>query len=144
MPGVFHISEMVSLALHGMVFIAGAEKEPINVRAICQVMGCSEAHLVKALQRLVKSGLLYSIRGPRGGFGLTRPAAEISLYDIYEALEGPIETEECPTHHKDCCFQACIFAGVPEQLNRDFLKYLESRKLNDFTWREGSIERGGN
>lgn len=132
MPGVFHISEMVSLALHGMVYIAGAGREPINVKEICHAVDCSEAHLVKALQRLVKSGLLYSIRGPKGGFGLSKPAGEITLLQIYQALEGPVESTGCPTHRRDCCFEACIFAGVPEQLNREFAQYLQSRKLSDF------------
>jgi len=132
MPGIFHIPEMVSLALHGMVYIAGTGREPVNVREICQSISCSEAHLVKALQRLVKKGLLYSIRGPKGGFGLSRPAAEISLLEIYQALEGPVELGGCPTHRRECNFSRCILDGIPDTMNREFIAYLESRKLSDF------------
>ena len=132
MPGVFHISEMVSLALHGMVYIAGTGREPVNVKEICRSIDCSEAHLVKALQRLVKSGLLYSIRGPKGGFGLNKPTDEITLLQVYQALEGPVESSGCPTHRKGCCFKTCIFDGVPEQLNREFARYLQGARLSDF------------
>ncbi len=132
MPGVVHISEMVSLALHSIVLIASGGKEIVNVKEISGAIGCSEAHLVKVLQRLVRAGFLYSIRGPKGGFGMAKAPEEISLLDIYQVIEGPMRIDGCPTNHHICCFKSCIFGGLPEKLNREFIDYLTSKKISDF------------
>ena len=52
----------------------------------------------KLMGQLATSGLLTSARGAAGGFALARPAAEISLADIVEAVEGPIAMTECSGH----------------------------------------------
>ena len=49
----------------------------------------------KLMGQLAASGLLTSSRGAGGGFALARPAAEISLADIVEAVEGPIALSAC-------------------------------------------------
>jgi Rrf2 family protein len=132
MSGVSHISEMTSLALHSMALIAASGNEKLNVKSIAGKIGASEAHLSKALQRLVKSGLVRSTRGPSGGFELTRPAGEVTLLDIYQAIEGPIITGNCPLHHTNCAFNQCLFGGVLEKLNLEFKTYLMNRTLADF------------
>jgi len=132
-PGVVHITEMVSLALHSMVIIADSKKDIVNVKEISAATGCSEAHLVKVLQRLVRAGFLYSIRGPKGGFGLSKAPDEVTLLDIYQVIEGPLNLVGCPTNHRTCSFKSCIFGGVPEKLNRDFIEYLSSKKISDFS-----------
>ncbi|MBN2377735.1 MAG: Rrf2 family transcriptional regulator [Sedimentisphaerales bacterium] len=50
-------------------------------------------YLLKILQQLVRADVLQSIRGPRGGFSLARPAAKISILDIVEAVDGPFTAE---------------------------------------------------
>ena len=49
----------------------------------------------KLMGQLAASGLLSSVRGAGGGFALARPAADISLADIVEAVEGPIALTMC-------------------------------------------------
>ncbi|WP_148135321.1 RrF2 family transcriptional regulator [Candidatus Formimonas warabiya] len=132
MPGVVHISEMLSLALHSVVLIAASTKEIVNVKEISAATGCSEAHLVKVLQRLVRAGFLYSIRGPKGGFGMAKSPEEISLLDVYQVIEGPVKLDGCPTNRQACCFKACIFRGLPEKLNQEFIGYLETKKISEF------------
>lgn len=132
MPGVVHISEMVSLALHSIVFIADSNKDLVNVKEIAAATGCSEAHLVKALQRLVRAGFLHSIRGPKGGFGLSKQPDQVTLLDIYQVFEGLPMRGECPTHHQTCSFKSCIFGGVPEKLNQEFVDHLSRKKISEF------------
>ena len=61
----------------------------------------------KLMGQLAGVGLLSSARGAGGGFALARPAAEISLADIVEAVEGPIALTMCSdsTNH-DCILDA--------------------------------------
>jgi Rrf2 family protein len=56
----------------------------------------------KILQNLTRKGLLVSLRGPKGGFGLARPAQEITLYKIIEAIDGPAFTERCVLGFREC------------------------------------------
>ncbi|MFH8368986.1 RrF2 family transcriptional regulator [Streptomyces sp. NPDC018031] len=53
------------------------------------------AYLAKQLKALVKAGVLAATTGPRGGFRLARPAAEITLLQIVEAVDGASAPYEC-------------------------------------------------
>jgi FeS assembly SUF system regulator len=60
----------------------------------------------KLMGQLATAGLLDSVRGPTGGFSLSRPATEISLADIVEAVEGPIAMTVCSEGRTDCALDA--------------------------------------
>jgi FeS assembly SUF system regulator len=51
----------------------------------------------KVLKQLLQSGLLVSHRGTKGGYGMAKAPAEISVADIVTAMEGPIALTECST-----------------------------------------------
>ncbi|MGB9814078.1 MAG: RrF2 family transcriptional regulator [Thermovenabulum sp.] len=125
---------MLSLAFHSMVLIASTnEKEYLNVKDIAIKLNASEAHLAKVMQRLSKFGLLRSVRGPKGGFTLAKGPDEITLYDIFEAVEGPLSENPCPMgYDKKCYFKSCIFGGIFGKLSSEFLMFLKSKKLSDY------------
>lgn len=129
------ISEMLSLALHSMVMIALKQGVYVNVRELAAATGASEAHLAKVLQRLAKTGLLRSLRGPKGGFTLAKPASEVTLLNVYEVIEGPVPGGECPTGRTTCPFAACILGGMPQRLEQEFIRYLGSKTLGDISFR---------
>ena len=52
-------------------------------------------YLAKILQGLVQSGILESVRGPRGGFRLTRASHHITVGEVVTAMEGPDSLEGC-------------------------------------------------
>jgi len=63
---------------------------PIQGRDIAEACGIPPGHLLKILQQLVRAQILSSERGPAGGFVLRKPPQDISLLEIVEAIEGPI------------------------------------------------------
>jgi Rrf2 family protein len=64
--------------------------------------------MAKVLQRLVRTGLLVSTQGTRGGYTLSRPSAAISVADVIEAIDGPFTVTACSTDDHDCeQFQKC-------------------------------------
>jgi Rrf2 family protein len=67
-----------------------ANGSPIQGRDIAEACGIPCGHLLKILQQLVRAQVLSSERGPAGGFVLRKPADEITLLEIVEAIEGPI------------------------------------------------------
>ncbi|TCQ04166.1 RrF2 family transcriptional regulator [Serpentinicella alkaliphila] len=132
MSGIINLSEMVTLGLHSMVLIANKEKPLLSVKEIAFSTNSSEFHLSKVLQILVKKGFIKSVRGPKGGFTLAMEPENISFYDIYTALEGPVNIKKCPISCNNCAFQSCIFANVLEKLNDELIQFLQTQKLNEF------------
>jgi Rrf2 family protein len=58
--------------------------------------------MAKILRQLVKTGVLRSTRGVKGGFALARPAADINLLDIIQGIEGPIHLTDCAPDPENC------------------------------------------
>ncbi|MFW5793209.1 MAG: RrF2 family transcriptional regulator [Bacteroidota bacterium] len=135
MAKIVNFSEAASLAIHAMVLIAKSEKSDkyINVNHLSERMGASRNHLAKIMQQLVKFGYLKSVRGPKGGFVLNKPASEISILDIYEAIEGRIDIHSCPLDRPICPFDKCLMSGVIKDITSQFKDYIGNHTLEDFT-----------
>lgn len=131
MAKVVTISEAASLAIHAVVLIAQSGQR-INVNQIAKATDASRNHLAKVMQRLGKQGIVESSRGPTGGFKLKRPATELTLYDIYESIEGPIEIEGCPLERPICPFEKCLMAGVIHKVTYDLKKYLQTETIDKY------------
>jgi Rrf2 family protein len=58
--------------------------------------------LAKVLQRLVRSRLLVSLQGTRGGYRLARQASMISVADVIQAVDGPLTVTACSTDDHNC------------------------------------------
>jgi Rrf2 family protein len=58
--------------------------------------------MAKVLQRLVRTGLLVSTQGTRGGYTLSRTSASISVADVIQAIDGPFTVTACSTENSDC------------------------------------------
>ncbi len=132
MASLLKVSEAASLALHATAVMAGAHGERVTARRMASALGVSEAHLSKVLQRLTRAGLVRGTRGPRGGFRLTRPARQISLREVYEAIEGSMEVEHCLLGVSVCGQRKCPVAGLFEKLGREMIRVLGKTTLRDF------------
>ena len=98
----------------------------------------SQAHLSKVLQRLSKAGLVRPLRGPRGGFTLARSASRITLLDVFEAIEGPLQPSGCLLSHPICEDRGCILGGLLESTNRKVREYLTGTRLSELVAVYGS------
>lgn len=131
MAKLVQLSEASSLALHAMVLIAKSPTH-VNVNVLANRMGASRNHLAKVLQQLVKYNFLRSVRGPNGGFVLGKPAADITILDIYEAIEGSLEVSECPLDKQVCPFNKCLMGGLIKDVTLQFKDYFQSQTLDKF------------
>jgi Rrf2 family protein len=78
-----------------------AGEEPVPLAEIASHDGLPLAYLEHLVARLRKAGLVDSRRGSRGGYLLARPAHEIAMAEIVEALEGSIAPIECISQAPD-------------------------------------------
>ncbi len=85
------ISRSTGYALIAVGYIAQNYKEGAVLAArISKEYNIPLEYLLKILQQLVRANVLRSKRGPRGGFFLARPAENISLLEVIEAVDGPM------------------------------------------------------
>src|SRR3712207_3530017 len=110
--GRYAVMAMVELASRAAA--GGSKREagrPVSLAEITAAQFLSLAYLEQLFARLRRGGLVASVRGPGGGYRLGRPAGEITLAEIIEAVEETIRTtrceeggpgraagERCPTH----------------------------------------------
>jgi len=133
MANVLKISEAASLALHTMVYLAADDGRLATTHQISEVLRVSEAHLSKVLQRLGKVGLVDSTRGPGGGFKLGKSGEQISLLEVYEAIEGPLTPTNCLLGTPICSGEKCILGGLLEDVNRRVKEYFAQTRLHELT-----------
>jgi Rrf2 family nitric oxide-sensitive transcriptional repressor len=133
MSTVVRMSEAVSLGMHGMVFLAADEEGMYSVGEVAEKLRVSKAHLQKVFQQLARVGLLKSNRGPKGGYSLRKRIDQITLLDIYEAIEGPMEIKNCLFDEPICRGERCIYGDLLSTTQKRYQAYLGDMKLSQLT-----------
>lgn len=88
------MSAGVEWALHCCAILS-ASTDPVPVARLAELHGVSKTYLAKHMQALSRAGLVRAVEGRDGGYLLTRPGAEISMYDVVRAIDGPEPAFRC-------------------------------------------------
>jgi Rrf2 family protein len=112
-----------------MVYLAVKPDQTVSVKEVASVLNASEAHLAKVMQRLARYQLVNSVRGPRGGYMLSRQPEDIALLEVYEAIEGPLDSTNCVLGLPACDGTKCIFGGLLEEINSKVRDYFSKTPL---------------
>lgn len=87
------LSRTVAYAVRATLQLAQSESDaPIPCSRLANEGKMPERFLLQILRNLVTHGILRSTRGVDGGYSLVRSPDQISLLDVIEAIEGPMET----------------------------------------------------
>ncbi|KAB7623636.1 SUF system Fe-S cluster assembly regulator [Alkalilimnicola sp. S0819] len=96
--------------------------------------GLPQPAVSKILKLLARSGMLVSARGAKGGYGLARPAEEITLAQIVTAMEGPIALTDCADEALGCQYlSSCVISSNWNHINRVVHRALDAISLKDMT-----------
>jgi Rrf2 family protein len=88
------LSRAASYAVEALAYLAAhGEGRLVPSHEAARARGIPERFLLKILRQLGRAGLVHSVKGPRGGYHLARPAGRISLLEVVEAVDGPILTD---------------------------------------------------
>lgn len=132
LASVLRMSEAASIGLHAVAILASSNNEVLMpTRELAERLNASETHLSKVLQRLVKAGILRARRGPGGGVEIARPLEEISLFDVYQAIDGPVEFSVCMLRDCECKPESCIFGRLLDSIQGQVTEYLSKTKLSE-------------
>ena len=118
------LSKRGEYALRSMVFLAENSASPSPLQTIAATTQVPPGYLSKVLQQLVRAGLLNSQRGLGGGFSLARPASELSVYEVVQAVDPISRILECPLklpeHREELCALHRRLDDVMEMVERSF------------------------
>ena len=82
------LSQSTGYAIQALSCLEEPGGQPYLVQVVAECTGISPSYLSKVMQRLAQKGLIVAKRGKNGGVVLARPAREITLYDLAEAVDG--------------------------------------------------------
>jgi Rrf2 family protein len=141
------LSKTCSYAIRAALYIAvHKDRKFIPIRDISAELGVSFHFLTKILQILTGRNILLSFRGPNGGISLARPAKEIMLAEVVEAVDGLAifhncvlglglcnEENPCPVHEhwtdvrQNCraFFETTSLQFLVEEINKKGLRLSE-------------------
>ncbi len=114
-------------------------KEPTNLTEISLRQGISIDYLEQLFLKLRKNNLVQSVRGPLGGYVLSKPPGEIKLLNIISAVDEKIITVRCRKEKKKECNGKsikCITHDLWNDLETHINKFFEENTLNDILFKE--------
>lgn len=125
--GRYAVMAMVDIAAH-------SKGRPLTLGEIAARQHIALNYLEQIFCKLRKEGLVISVRGPGGGYGLALPADAIYIADIIEAVEESVKITRCDALVQSGCMHdqtACMTHDLWEGLGNHIIDYLRSISLAD-------------
>lgn len=123
--GRYAVTAMLDLAYH-------SQKHPVTLTDIATRQTISLSYLEQLFARLRKAGMVKGVRGPGGGYTLSRNAYDINIADIIEAVDEPVDSTKCGgksnCHNDQPCITHDLWMGLSEQI-RSYLKQITLGQL---------------
>ncbi len=121
--GRFAVTAMLDIALHD-------PEQYVTIAAIGERRHLSSAYLEQIFGKLRRAGLLEGIRGPTGGYRLSKPADQITVMQILDAVDASLEKSVCEKD-RDCCDGEgeCITFDLWDRLNEEMRRFLSGITL---------------
>ncbi len=128
-------------ALQAVTYLAlKSDRKAVASHDIAETRKIPARFLLKVLTKLVEINVLESVKGPKGGYKLARPADEITVLEIIEAVDGDIEginpLKGSPKSHGNPAMNNRIEA-VCKQTAEAVRRHLETVRLSDLVARNG-------
>lgn len=131
------ITRQADYAVRAVLYLARNGEERAATSQVAQEQNIPPSFLAKIISQLSIAGLLHTSRGARGGVTLAREPKDISLLEVIEAIDGPIQLNECVGENGTCTFDhECplrpVWCDAQEDLvrrlkNTSFLQLLEQQ-----------------
>ena len=122
------ITRQADYALRAMIYLSRLEEnEKTATSLVAKDQEIPPSFLAKIISQLSIAGLIHTSRGARGGVSLAKPADEISVLDVIEAIDGPIFLNECTGNSTSCPFlDSCPLRDVWREARTDLVDKLSS------------------
>lgn len=136
--GRYAVTAMLDLAFH-------SQQNPVTLTDIATRQTISLSYLEQLFSRLRKAGMVTGVRGPGGGYKLSRNANEINIADVIEAVDEQLDSTKCGgegnCQQQKPCLTHELWMGLSEQI-RSYLRdislgdLLENHQIKDVAKRQ--------
>ncbi len=99
---MLRVTKFTDYATVVLTVLAARPGDVLSAAELAEQAGLEVPTVAKLLKPLSQAGLVAAFRGSNGGYRLARDAADISLVEIVEAMEGPLGMTECSLHAGNC------------------------------------------
>ena len=103
---MLRVTKLTDYATVVLTALAARPGEVLSAPGLAELAGLELPTVAKILKPLAQAGLVEGLRGANGGYRLARAADEVSLFEIVEAMEGPLGMTECSIHAGSCGIEA--------------------------------------
>ncbi len=119
------------------------KKGPLTIKEIARRQGVSVSYLEQLLNKMRKSKLIKSIKGPGGGYEINKKPKEISIGMILNSLEGPVAIAHCLDPSAQGCkrVEGCVARLLWKSLGEKIEDFLDTINLNDLLKEETKLMR---
>lgn len=126
------LSQATGYASLALGFVAAAGGKPVLVKQIAQACDIPQPYLAKIINVLARAGVVTTQRGIGGGVQLSKPAVDLTLYDLCEALDDPILDNRCMLGVAVCSDErACPAHAHSMEERRRRLEFMQSTTIAD-------------
>ena len=126
-----NLTRQADHAVRAMVYLAGQPAgERRKAAAIAAAAGIPAPFAARVLAQMQRSGLVVARAGHDGGYVLARPASDVSLLEIIEAMEGPLQASTCLMRDQACGHGGhCVLHGAWSAAQQALREVLASTPL---------------
>lgn len=125
------LSQTTEYALRAMACLAYAPDELTPTPRLAEQTLVPPNYLAKVLQSLAQADLITGRRGVGGGYRLARPAEDISLLDVVNAIDPVSPIERCPLGLESHGENLCALHRCVDKAARQFIDSFHNVKLSD-------------
>jgi Rrf2 family iron-sulfur cluster assembly transcriptional regulator len=106
---------------------------PVPIAAVSERQNISQTFLEQIFMQLRRGGLVTSSRGPGGGYVLARKPSEISILEVMQAVDEPVQMTRCSLDDVGGCVAGdrCLTHGLWQDLGEHITSFLRSTSLAD-------------
>jgi Rrf2 family protein len=131
------ITRQADYAVRAVLHLARNVDLRVATNIIAEEERIPPSFLAKIVSQLSIAGLLHTSRGARGGVMLARDPKEISLLEVVEAIDGPIQLNECVSENSTCSFyDHCPLRPVWRDAHDDLVRRLKGTNFAEMVRRE--------
>ncbi|WP_133500253.1 SUF system Fe-S cluster assembly regulator [Cognatilysobacter terrigena] len=99
---MLRVTKLTDYATVVLTVLAASRGDVLSATEIAERAGLEATTVSKVLKPLAQAALVEGFRGAHGGYRLARPARDVSLIEVIEAMEGPLAVTECSVHEGQC------------------------------------------
>lgn len=127
---MLRVTKLTDYATVLLTVLAARPGQVLSAAELAEASGLEVPTVAKVLKPLAQAGLVTGVRGAHGGYHLAREAAQITLIQIVEAMEGPLALTECSQDHGRCGIaQRCGVRANWRLINDVVVEALRGRTL---------------